>query len=96
LLLLFSLQWYRMRLTEQKNKKQTRPKAMVDQYKKQIDNVMSREVSRGEFLKLMGAGILGVIGVVGFFRNLHDISPSGSPAKKQSSSGGYGRSAYGR
>ena len=69
---------------------------MVDQYKKQIDNIMAREVSRGDFLKLLGVGLLGVFGVIGFMKNLHEITPARSAARNQRISGGYGRSAYGR
>lgn len=67
---------------------------MVDQYKKQLDGIMQREVSRGEFLKYIGVSLLGVIGVVGFFKNLHEVMPP-QPANKPAP-GGYGRSAYGR
>ena len=66
---------------------------MVDQYKQQLDSIMEREVSRGEFLKIFGAALLGLVGIVGFFRNLHEAMP---PEKKRLASSGYGRSAYGR
>lgn len=65
---------------------------MVD-YKKQIDGIMAREVSRGEFLKFVGVGLLSFVGVIGFFKHLHEAVPNNSTAKK---SGGYGRSPYGR
>lgn len=66
---------------------------MVDQYKQQLDGIMQREVSRGEFLKLMGAALLGFVGVIGFFKHLHEAMPPQTSAKNP---GGYGRSAYGR
>lgn len=69
---------------------------MVNQYKKQLDGIMRREVSRGEFLKLVGVVLLGSVGVIGFFKNLHEIVPAQPPTNNQSTSGGYGRSAYGR
>lgn len=68
---------------------------MVPQYKEQLDSIMQREVNRGEFLKIIGITLLGLIGVVGFFRNLNETLPASTAAKKQLA-GGYGRSAYGR
>jgi hypothetical protein len=69
---------------------------MVDQYKQQFDGVMRREISRGEFLKFVGVALLGLVGVIGFFKNLHEIMPPQVPDKNQPAVGGYGRSAYGR
>ncbi len=69
---------------------------MVHQYKNQVDNLMQREVSRGDFLKFVGVALLGITGVVGFFKNLHDASPSQPSGKKHTSGAGYGSSAYGR
>lgn len=69
---------------------------MVNQYKQQLDSVMQREVSRGEFLKFIGVAALGLIGIVGFLKNLHEIVPSNTTDKNQPVSAGYGRSAYGR
>lgn len=68
---------------------------MVPQYKQQLDSMMQREVSRGEFLKFIGIALLGFVGVIGFLKNLHEIVPAQTVAKKQSA-GGYGRSVYGR
>ena len=69
---------------------------MVEQYKQQLDSMMQREVSRGEFLKYIGIGLLGFIGVIGFLKNLHEVVPPHSSNKNHLSSAGYGRSAYGR
>jgi hypothetical protein len=69
---------------------------MINQYKQQLNSLMQREVSRGEFLKLMGIALLGVIGVTGFLKNLHEVVPAQIAGKKQPAPGGYGRSAYGR
>ena len=68
---------------------------MVGQYKQQFDNMMQREIDRGEFLKFMGIAVLGVFGVVGFIKNLHEVVPSHNSSKKHQSSSGYGRSPYG-
>jgi len=68
---------------------------MVPQYKQQLDSMMQREVNRAEFLKIIGIALLGIIGVIGFLKNLHESLPAQTVAKKQLS-GGYGRSAYGR
>lgn len=67
---------------------------MVNQYKQQVDGLMQREVSRGEFLKFVGVALLGLVGVVGFFKNIHQALPPDKANKNQS--GGYGGSAYGR
>lgn len=69
---------------------------MVNQYKQQLDGIMQREVSRSEFLKLMGVALLGFVGVIGFFKNLHEIMPPQTTGKNRSTPGGYGGSAYGR
>ena len=69
---------------------------MVAQYKQQFDNMMQREINRGEFLKFMGIALLGLFGVVGFIKNLHEVVPANSSAKKHLTSSGYGRSPYGR
>ena len=58
---------------------------------------MQRQVSRGDFLKYIGVAFLGVIGVVGFLKNLHEIVPGKDNTSNQVSGGaGYGRSPYGR
>lgn len=69
---------------------------MGDQYKQQLDNVMQHQVSRGEFLKLVGIALLGFVGVIGFLKNLHEVVPARAAAKNVPVPGGYGRSAYGR
>ena len=65
---------------------------MVGQYREQLDVMMQREVSRADFLKFTGIAILGLIGVVGFFKNLNGLM---APHKTDKSEG-YGRSVYGR
>ena len=65
---------------------------MVGQYREQLDVMMQREVSRADFLKFTGIAILGLIGVVGFFKNLNGLMTP----HKTDKSGGYGRSVYGR
>ena len=69
---------------------------MVNQYKQQFDSMMQREVSRSDFLKVVGVVLLGFVGVIGFLKNLQEAVPASSTRKKQLASGGYGRSAYGR
>lgn len=69
---------------------------MFGQHKQQFDSIMQREVNRGEFLKFMGVALLGLFGVVGFMKNLHEIVPAQTAGKNQRFSGGYGRSPYGR
>jgi hypothetical protein len=69
---------------------------MGDQYRQRLDDMMQREVSRGEFLKFVGIAMLSFVGIVGFLKNLHEIVPDNNASKKQLASAGYGRSAYGR
>ncbi len=66
---------------------------MDGHYKQQYEGIMQREVSRVDFLKYMGVALLGVVGIVGFLKNLHEAVHTGD---KQSGANGYGRSAYGR
>ena len=65
---------------------------MVGQYKKDLDAMMQREISRADFLKFTGVAILGLIGAVGFFKNLNGLMTPHKPERSR----GYGRSAYGR
>jgi len=64
---------------------------MANQYKQQIDGIMSRDVSRGDFLKYVGVAMLSLVGFVGFLKNLHEVVPS----DKKNSGSGYGGSPYG-
>lgn len=69
---------------------------MVDQYKQQLDSVMQRQLSRGEFLKFIGIALLGLVGVIGFLKNLHEAVPARAATKNLPAPVGYGRSVYGR
>ena len=69
---------------------------VIDQYKQQLDSMMKREVSRGEFLKIIGVSLFGLIGITGFLKNLHEVVPAPTTGKDHPASGGYGRSVYGR
>lgn len=55
---------------------------------KQIDELMQKEVTRREFLTLVGAGLVSIIGFTGLIRTLLD--------KQHHQSSGYGSSGYGR
>ncbi len=68
---------------------------MVDHYRQQLDNMMQREITRADFLKFMGIALLGLFGVIGFLKNLHEIVPAQKTAKHRIAAG-YGHSAYGR
>lgn len=62
---------------------------------KQLDGLMSAQMSRGEFLQYMGVVTLGLVGVTGLLKNLHHAIPkSARPIKSFAT--GYGRGAYGR
>ena len=69
---------------------------MIGHYRQQLDNMMQREINRGEFLKFMGIAFLGFFGIAGFIRNLHEIVPAQSSGKRHSIPRGYGHSPYGR
>lgn len=57
-----------------------------------IQELFQREVSRKEFVRLLGLAILGVVGVTGMLSNL-DKSLN---AKRSNKAAGYGNSSYGR
>jgi len=69
---------------------------MVEQYRQQLDNMMQREISRAEFLKIIGVILLGLTGIVGFLKNLHESVPVQKAPKARQAAPGYGHSAYGR
>jgi hypothetical protein len=58
---------------------------------KQIQEFTQTEMSREEFLKFMGAGLLGIIGVWGLLNNLKNLQTKGVGKSGQ----GYGSSSYG-
>jgi hypothetical protein len=54
---------------------------------------MKKEISRAEFIRYLGLVLLGLVGITGFLRNLHEIPFPG--AEKQIASG-FGKGLYGR
>lgn len=57
-----------------------------------IDDILQKEVSRTEFLGLVGAGLLSVVGVTALLKNLGDVfSKSGQKASTLN----YGNDNYG-
>ena len=62
-----------------------------------IDELMSAQLSRAEFLKYIGVVLLGVVGITGLLKNLHRSLPGRTQAAtSQSMSRTYGRGAYGK
>lgn len=62
-----------------------------------LQELLDKEVNRKEFLQLMGAGILGVIGITSFLNNLLKFTKSQTGKNSQNKvQSGYGGSAYGR
>ena len=72
---------------------------MSSQYQQQLDDIMSHEVSRSEFVKYIGVAVLGLVGVTSFLKNLHDnVQPLSKRSAKQLAKqlSDYGMSDYGR
>ncbi len=66
-------------------------------YKKKIDDILTQEISRGEFLKAGGAIILTVIGLPSIVNTVTKaFSGSEKKTTKRVSSTGYGGRPYGR
>lgn len=64
---------------------------------KAIKDILSRNLTRKQFLQVIAAGILSIIGLTSFLNNLDKLfvgQEAEKPNKKISS--GYGNSAYGR
>ena len=61
-----------------------------------INDLMGQEVSRKDFLRYVGAGILGVIGVSKIVSSLNQNFGSQPQQLKKAATKGYGFSAYGR
>jgi len=57
---------------------------------KQIQEITAKEMNRQEFLKFVGASLLGMIGVWGLLHNLQALQ-----GKSIKSGKGYGSSSYG-
>lgn len=62
---------------------------------RQLDDLMTAQMSRGQFLQYVGVALLGLVGVTGLLKNLrHSL-----PAQRQQLpkfAAGYGHGAYGR
>ena len=61
---------------------------------KEFETLLHKEMSRQEFLRLVGAGILGVVGVTTLVQNLQKLASS-PQAKRSRTTSGYGMSPYG-
>ena len=62
---------------------------MANPVQKQIDGILQKEMSRQEFLTLVGAGILSLVGISSLLQMMSHKT------KQQSPSLGYGTSVYG-
>ncbi|MDB5184779.1 MAG: hypothetical protein JWN38_587 [Candidatus Saccharibacteria bacterium] len=63
-----------------------------------LDQLLQKEISRKEFLRLAGVGVLGLTGVTGLLQNLQKFNTGSSqgPHKQiHSTNRSYGASAYG-
>jgi hypothetical protein len=65
---------------------------------KELEALLHKDMSRKEFLRVMGTGALGVVGITGFLQNLNKMAgvqtSTGAQTKQMSS--GYGSSPYGK
>jgi hypothetical protein len=57
---------------------------------------MHQDMSREEFLKLAGAGFLGIIGVTSLLHNLSKFIDNPNHQKHSSANTGYGSNPYGK
>lgn len=65
---------------------------------KTVENLLKKEMTRKDFLKLTGATLVGIVGISNVLKNLDKFAtPEKTPtAEKAKASRGYGSSAYGR
>ncbi len=65
---------------------------------KALQDLMQKEMNRKQFLQIVGAGILGLVGFTAFINNLDKFAQKNTAQIKtgQKSQKGYGASAYGR
>ena len=62
-----------------------------------IQKFLEREVDRKEFVKILGAALLGVVGFTSFVKNIEKFAlVSNKPKTEKKIESGYGYSAYGR
>jgi hypothetical protein len=61
--------------------------------KPHISEIVQKEVTRKEFLKIAGFGIMSVMGIGSIVKLLGEKN---SPLKRNTVSSGYGSSAYGK
>lgn len=65
-------------------------------YSNQLESILKKEVSRGQFIKYIAIAIVGAMGITSFLRNLHkSVSPSSSSKTTVHNAAGYGKSPYG-
>jgi hypothetical protein len=68
--------------------------------KQDFQAILAKEMSRKEFLRIMGASFLGVIGVTGLLQNLHRLTGTSqqttSRTTSKSAGRGYGDLPYGK
>lgn len=65
---------------------------------KQMEILMRQDMSRKEFLQVIGVGILGIIGVTTLLQNLRHFAEVSSKQKPANTNviSGYGSTPYGR
>lgn len=66
---------------------------LQDKLQKPVDQLLSKEMDRKQFLAHVGAGALTIMGVSGLIKGL--VNYSGRSHHLSSGSGGYGGSSYG-
>lgn len=67
----------------------------MQQISKQIQNILQQDMDRKEFLSLVGASLIGVIGISKILKSLESFNNDSSSSSKANAKAGYGASAYG-
>jgi len=76
------------------DKQEGKMKSTQQKLTHQLNAVMQTPISRREFLRYLGVGLLGVVGITGLLNSLGHAIPNQARSNK-SASAGYGSGAYG-
>lgn len=64
---------------------------------KTLENLLKKEMTRKEFLKVAGTTLVGVVGITGVLKNLDKFAaPEKKPTEEKKVTTGYGGGPYGK